>query len=141
MAADVSIFAGLNDRIQTDIADEIEWCHIRGGDVLFRQGDDGDSLYIVVSGRLRVVQEHAVLGPFGLELDLAHADVERVLIARLDVAQATRAEDLKVPAGFKVELLRSAKAGEGSWICMTTDPQGRLIISPQQDDLPLFRIM
>ncbi|MGI8965060.1 MAG: hypothetical protein ACR2H1_03110, partial [Limisphaerales bacterium] len=54
--------------------------------------------------------------------------------------EATRAEDLKVLPGFKVELLKSAQPGEGSWICMTTDHKGRLIISPQQDDLPFFRV-
>ncbi len=54
--------------------------------------------------------------------------------------QATRAEDLSILPGFKVELLRSAQIGEGSWICMTVDNAGRLIISPQQDDLPLYRV-
>jgi len=53
---------------------------------------------------------------------------------------ATPAESLKVLPGFKAELLRSAAAGEGSWICMTTDSRGRLIISPQADDQPLLRI-
>jgi putative heme-binding domain-containing protein len=44
---------------------------------------------------------------------------------------ATAAESLTVLDGFKVELLRSAQAGEGSWVAMTVDAQGRLIISPQ----------
>jgi putative heme-binding domain-containing protein len=54
--------------------------------------------------------------------------------------QATSAESLTVLPGFKVELVRSAQPGEGSWICMTTDSKGRLIISPQADDQPLLRI-
>ncbi len=58
----------------------------------------------------------------------------------MKTVQATRAEDLVLLPGFKVELLKSAQAGEGSWICMTTDDKGRLIISPQQDDLPLVRV-
>lgn len=41
-----------------EIESRIEWLHLRGGDPLFRQGDIGDSLYIVVSGRLQVVVEH-----------------------------------------------------------------------------------
>ncbi|MDQ6632416.1 MAG: c-type cytochrome, partial [Verrucomicrobiota bacterium] len=41
---------------------------------------------------------------------------------------------------FKVELLRSAEPGEGSWVSMTTDPKGRLIISPQQGTNNLLRI-
>ncbi|MEO7299654.1 MAG: heme-binding protein, partial [Verrucomicrobiota bacterium] len=58
----------------------------------------------------------------------------------MKVAEATRAEDLTLLPGFKVELLHSAQAGEGTWICMTIDDKGRLIISPQADDLSLWRI-
>jgi putative heme-binding domain-containing protein len=52
---------------------------------------------------------------------------------------ATSAESLTVIPGFKAELLRSAQKGEGSWICMTVDAKGRLIISPQDDKDPLLR--
>jgi putative heme-binding domain-containing protein len=53
---------------------------------------------------------------------------------------ATPAESLKVADGFRVELLRSAEPGEGSWICMTFDHRGRLIVSPQGDERPLLRL-
>ncbi len=53
---------------------------------------------------------------------------------------ATAAETLTVPSGFKVELLRSATPTEGSWISMAVDSKGRLIISPQQDARPLLRV-
>ena len=46
------------------------------------------------------------------------------------VAQ-TPASQIEVAAGFKVELLRSATPKEGSWVSMTVDPKGRLIVSPQ----------
>ena len=46
-------------------------------------------------------------------------------------AAVTPPEQIKVPAGFKVELLREAGPREGSWICMAQDEQGRLYISPQ----------
>ena len=52
---------------------------------------------------------------------------------------ATPAESLTVLDGFKVELLRSAAPGEGSWVSMTIDPQGRLIISPQGRE-PMLRM-
>lgn len=52
---------------------------------------------------------------------------------------ATPAESLKILDGFKVELLRSAQPGEGSWVAMTVDPKGRLIVSPQGGE-PLLRI-
>ncbi|MDB6054272.1 MAG: heme-binding protein [Verrucomicrobiales bacterium] len=48
---------------------------------------------------------------------------------------ATTAESLKVLPGFKVELLRSAAADEGSWVSMTIDPKGRFIVSPQDGGL------
>ena len=53
---------------------------------------------------------------------------------------ATPAEALTVLPGFKAELLKSAAPGEGSWICMTVDNRGRLIISPEKDEAPLLRI-
>ena len=52
---------------------------------------------------------------------------------------ATPAESLTVPDGFKVELLRSAQPGEGSWVSMAVDPQGRLLISPQGKE-PMLRV-
>ena len=52
---------------------------------------------------------------------------------------ATPAEAISVPAGFKVELLRASPPGEGSWVAMTIDPQGRLIISPQGKE-PMLRL-
>ncbi len=58
----------------------------------------------------------------------------------LKSAHATAAETLTVPPGFKVELLRSAEPGEGSWISMAVDAKGRLIISPQDDKQPLLRV-
>lgn len=53
--------------------------------------------------------------------------------------QATPAESLTVAPGFKVELVRSSEAGEGSWVSMTVDDRGRLIVSPQ-DGEPMLRL-
>lgn len=41
---------------------------------------------------------------------------------------ATPVESITVREGFRVELLRSAQPGEGSWISMTFDDRGRLLI-------------
>ncbi len=38
---------------------------------------------------------------------------------------------LYAPPGFRVELLAGGEIGEGSWVAMTKDDRGRLIISPQ----------
>ncbi len=40
-----------------DIETYSEWFQLKQGEVLFHQGAPGDSLYIVISGRLRVVRE------------------------------------------------------------------------------------
>lgn len=52
---------------------------------------------------------------------------------------ATPAESIKVASGFKVELLRSSQPGEGSWVSMTIDGKGRLIVSPQGEE-PMLRV-
>ncbi|HTH49834.1 MAG TPA: c-type cytochrome [Candidatus Limnocylindria bacterium] len=57
----------------------------------------------------------------------------------LKPAIATPAESLEVAKDFKVELLRSAQPEEGSWVSMTVDPKGRLIVSPQGGE-PMERI-
>jgi len=55
------VFGPLNDQVLGDIEAEHEWVTLRGGERLFRQGDDGDAAYVLVSGRLRVIAE----GPDG----------------------------------------------------------------------------
>lgn len=50
--------------------------------------------------------------------------------------QATPVESIKVKEGFKVELLYSVpKAEQGSWVAMTQDEKGRLIVSDQYGSL------
>lgn len=50
--------------------------------------------------------------------------------------QATPVADIKVLDGFHVELLYSVPGTEmGSWVSMTTDPRGRLIVSDQYGKL------
>ena len=47
---------------------ELRWVHLAGGEVLFREGDTGDAMYLVVSGRLAFAREGAtdhVLGDIG----------------------------------------------------------------------------
>jgi hypothetical protein len=53
-------------------------------------------------------------------------------------AEATSAASLRVPSGFRVELLHSSEAGQGSWVSMTVDDRGRLIVGPQGSE-PLLR--
>jgi hypothetical protein len=60
-----------------------------------------------------------------------------------DVADRSRraapASSLRLPAGFRAELLDTVPSREqGSWVCLTNDPKGRLISSAQSGKL--FRI-
>ncbi len=66
-----------------------------------------------------------------------------VLFAAPKTAKSTNvtpAEALTLLPGFKAELLHVATTNEGSWICLTIDDKGRLILSPQKDDQPLLRV-
>jgi len=51
-------------------------------------------------------------------------------------AEATPLADIRVKEGFQVELLHSVLGeAQGSWVSMTTDPKGRLIVSDQYGGL------
>ena len=54
-------------------------------------------------------------------------------------AVAVPAPELTVRAGFKAERLISVPAEYGSWISMTFDPQGRIIVSHQGDRMHRIR--
>ena len=50
-------------------------------------------------------------------------------------AQATPVDKLRLPEGFKADLLYTVPPAQGSWVSMTNDPQGRLIASDQYGGL------
>jgi NTE family protein/lysophospholipid hydrolase len=50
-----SLLGPLDETMIEDIEAHLEWVHLKRGDGLFRQGDTGDSLYLVISGRLQAV--------------------------------------------------------------------------------------
>ena len=52
------------------------------------------------------------------------------------IPNATPVKELKIAEGFEVELLYSVPSDQmGSWVCMTPDPKGRLIVSDQYGKL------
>src|SRR3954447_14521076 len=55
----------------------------------------------------------------------------------LNTNAATAVEHITAQPGFKVELIRSAQPDEGSWVAITFDPKGRLIIA--REDRGLLR--
>jgi NTE family protein len=52
--AGIPFFAPLDDAARLELARGLEPVHVAAGGVVFRQGDAGDGLFLVVSGRLRV---------------------------------------------------------------------------------------
>ena len=48
---------------------------------------------------------------------------------------ATPADQVKVPPGFKVELLRSATEAEGTWVCMAVDDLRKCTLPSQKRKL------
>jgi NTE family protein len=50
-------FAALNPATLDELQSELELVHLPGGEILFRAGAAGDSMYVVLSGRLRVSVE------------------------------------------------------------------------------------
>jgi predicted acylesterase/phospholipase RssA/CRP-like cAMP-binding protein len=52
--AGIPFFASLDDAARLELATGLEPVHVAAGDVVFRQGDAGDGLFLVTGGRLRV---------------------------------------------------------------------------------------
>jgi predicted acylesterase/phospholipase RssA/CRP-like cAMP-binding protein len=52
-----SLFARLDEASRRAVEAEAAWVRLEGGDTLFRQGDAGDSLYVVIRGRLQAILE------------------------------------------------------------------------------------
>lgn len=50
-----AFFGGLDDEALAHIADTSEWIDLKRGDVLIRQGEAGDRLYVLLIGRLQAV--------------------------------------------------------------------------------------
>ena len=57
----VSLFSDLDEAALHELLTKLEPVFLAGGETLFRGGDAGDSLYVVMAGRLRIVAE----GPNG----------------------------------------------------------------------------
>lgn len=48
------LFKNLDEAVLDEMATQIEIIRVPGGEALFQRGDPGDSLYVVINGRLRV---------------------------------------------------------------------------------------
>jgi predicted acylesterase/phospholipase RssA/CRP-like cAMP-binding protein len=55
--AGIPFFAALDEATRLQLAEQLEPVHVPAGEVVIAQGDEGDGLFLVVSGRLRVSVE------------------------------------------------------------------------------------
>jgi CRP-like cAMP-binding protein len=53
----VPVLSGLDDELLSRLASEVTEAEIRAGEWLMREGDEGNSLYLIRSGQLEVVDE------------------------------------------------------------------------------------
>lgn len=59
LIASLPLFHGLDSASLRALADGLEWQTLPGGHVLFRQGDEADALYVVLSGMLGAYKREA----------------------------------------------------------------------------------
>ena len=52
--ASITFFASLDEATRLQLAEQLEPVHVAAGDVVIAQGDAGDGLFLLLSGRLRV---------------------------------------------------------------------------------------
>ena len=50
-------------------------------------------------------------------------------------SSASEPDQFQLPPGFEIEKLRSAGEGEGSWVSLEFDPQGRLLVAMEEQGL------
>jgi NTE family protein len=106
----VPLFAGISDALRDGIAARSSWIHLPAGEWLFRQGEAGDSLYLVACGRLEVVLEQPA---FEVVRILGRNDLvgELALLTGAPRSASVRArrdsELLRVTEAHFAELLRS----------------------------------
>jgi CRP-like cAMP-binding protein len=61
----VGIFSQIPEEALVEVATAIEEIEIRQGESIFKQGDVGTSMYIVVEGKVRVRNLEQMIGDFG----------------------------------------------------------------------------
>jgi NTE family protein len=55
-----NLFGTVDSQLLAMLQAELVWHHITAGNVLFRQGDGADSMFVVVTGRFRILVEDAL---------------------------------------------------------------------------------
>jgi CRP-like cAMP-binding protein len=58
----VPVLAGLSDRLLEGLAAEVREVEVRGGQWIMREGEAADSLFLIRSGRVEVIDERLTRG-------------------------------------------------------------------------------
>ena len=61
----VSIFSETPDNVLADVADLLEEVNADANEIIFKQGESGDSMYIIIDGKVRVHTDERVLNHLG----------------------------------------------------------------------------
>jgi ATP/ADP translocase/HEAT repeat protein len=61
----VDMFVGTSEQVLADIAAILEEVDVKRGELIFKKGDLGDSLYIIVDGKVRVFDGATTIGTLG----------------------------------------------------------------------------
>jgi predicted acylesterase/phospholipase RssA/CRP-like cAMP-binding protein len=113
------VFASLDDDMLREIVSKMEFVQLEGQDILFRQRDVGDGLYIVLSGRLQVVAERrdgtrTAIGQIGVgevvgEMALIGGELRTATVLAIRdsaIARLTKARFDELIARYPHQLLR-----------------------------------
>ncbi len=90
-------------------------------------------LHIHLSSLMGVVSVSAGIAAAPVPVDEDYNQWKRAL-----TNSATAAAHIAALPGFKVELVRSAAADEGSWVALAFDPRGRMVVA--REDRGLLRL-
>lgn len=122
---DVDLFAGLSEHERQALAQRLALHTLRRGDVLMRQGDQADALYVVVSGRFAVTLEgrHDPVSEIGPGQPVGEI---AFLIDGARTATVTAMRDSLVMALPRAEFDALVEAHPGIWGTLTATLARRL---------------
>jgi len=61
----ISLFAGTPDEALAELADLLEEIEVRAGENIIEKGAEGDSLYVIVHGKVAVLDDERILNELG----------------------------------------------------------------------------
>jgi NTE family protein len=105
-----TLFGSLSHEIIDEIEEDIDWVHLENGNCLFRQGAPGDSLYVLINGKLKAVTSNGTKSEKILGYISRAETVGEMALFTGDVRSATvyAARDSEV-ARFSEELFQKIK--------------------------------